>query len=342
MSSEWGGPNSHDMPGETLEPAPTMGQPVRAADDTPGGEAVRVAMRFCLPPPALAPFFTSFYLAEIDVADGATGQGQVSDFLHPEWGNLRFHDRPLVEAASANGNHIAGTRFSATGPSSHALRFTVGPCRIWGAGLLPMGWARFVPSPAAAYADAVVDGHVEPAFAPFRSLAATLFGPEPDPEAELARITAHFTAMLPGARVDDQRIMAVHSALVEPSLHSVTDLVARVGVSARSVERVCQQAFGFSPKILLRRQRFARSLAHYMLDPSMKWIDALDGHYHDQAQFVREFRAFMGMTPSQYGAIPHPILDAFVRERARIAGAPMQALVLPKVIPRPAHCPDGD
>jgi hypothetical protein len=44
------------------------------------------------------------------------------------------------------------------------------------------------------------------------------------------------------------------------------------------------------------------SLSQYMLAPSQKWIGALDGHYHDQAQFVREFRQFMGMTPSAYGS----------------------------------------
>jgi AraC-like DNA-binding protein len=57
-----------------------------------------------------------------------------------------------------------------------------------------------------------------------------------------------------------------------------------------------------------------------MLDPSLKWIGALDGHYHDQAQFVREFREFMGMTPRQYGGLDHPIIEGIMNERARLAG----------------------
>jgi shikimate dehydrogenase len=53
----------------------------------------------------------------------------------------------------------------------------------------------------------------------------------------------------------------------------------------------------------------------------MKWVGAMDGHYHDQAQFVRDFRQFMGMSPRQYAALDKPILAAVMRERARIAGA---------------------
>jgi hypothetical protein len=55
-----------------------------------------------------------------------------------------------------------------------------------------------------------------------------------------------------------------------------------------------------------------------MLDPTLKWIGALDGHYHDQAQFVREFREFMGMTPRQYGGLDHPIIEGIMNERARM------------------------
>jgi methylphosphotriester-DNA--protein-cysteine methyltransferase len=92
-------------------------------------------------------------------------------------------------------------------------------------------------------------------------------------------------------------------------------LQERLGQTAKALERFCPRHFGFTPKVLLRRQRFLRSLAQYMLDPSLSWIAALDGQYHDQAQFVREFRAFMGLTPSEYAAMPHPILAPIMRQR---------------------------
>ena len=93
----------------------------------------------------------------------------------------------------------------------------------------------------------------------------------------------------------------------------------------RTLERICKRAFGFSPKLLLRRQRLMRSLVHFLLDPSLKWIGALDSHYHDQAQFVREFHEFMGMTPSHYAAMDHPILKEVVLERARFSGSSVLA-----------------
>jgi len=109
----------------------------------------------------------------------------------------------------------------------------------------------------------------------------------------------------------------------------VAGMVERVDASQRTVERLCLRHFGFPPKLLLRRQRFMRSLAQFMLDRSLKWIGAIDQHYHDQAQFVRDFREFMGMSPRQYAAMPHPVLERFMYERARVHGAAVQTLDVP-------------
>jgi methylphosphotriester-DNA--protein-cysteine methyltransferase len=101
-------------------------------------------------------------------------------------------------------------------------------------------------------------------------------------------------------------------------------------MQVHSLERLTQRYFGFTPKLLLRRQRFLRSLAQYMLDPSLNWTGAIDGQYHDQAQFVRDFKAFMGLSPRQYAALPHPILVPIMRQRMADAGA-LEAIDLPTV-----------
>jgi AraC-like DNA-binding protein len=198
----------------------------------------------------------------------------------------------------------------------------VGPTRLWGVGLLPWAGRSSSRGEAADLANAVADGNTHPAFASFRPLAAALFGPEPDVEAEFARISAHFLARIGEPLADEERIVAVHEALVDPEINSVTALVERTGGTTRTIERVCRRAFGFAPKQLLKRQRFMRSLAQFMLDPKIKWSGAMDGLYHDQAQFVRDFRQFMGMTPRQYAARATPILTAVMRERARISAPP--------------------
>jgi len=291
------------------------------------GAACQVSARFFEPPAALRRYFTTFYLVECAIGEGR----RMTDHLHPEWANLRLFSGDCPDAEGLGGDRLSGSAFCVTGPSSKAVRFTVGTTRMWGVGLLPLGWVRFVGAPASTLADAVVDGHAHPAFRAFVPLATSLFGPEPDPDGELERIAGHFLARLPDAlpAADEARIVAIHASLVDPEVATVSDLVARAGTSQRTVERLCARAFGFSPKIMLRRQRFMRSLSHYLLDPSLKWIGALDGHYHDQAQFVRDFHAFMGMSPSAYAALDKPILSAVMQARACFAGRPVQALDSP-------------
>ena len=285
-------------------------------------QPAEVHVRFFQPPIGMRRYFTTFYLMETSVAGGL----RVTDHLHPEWGNLRFHSGDVPDADVAGGMMLSGSSFAATGPSSKAVRFTIGNTRMWGVGLLPLGWAKFVRTSATSLANGVIDGHTHPAFASFEPLAAALFGAQHDDVAELARITAHFAARIAEPVADEVRITAIHAALIDPDVASVADIVARAGVGQRTVERICNRAFGFSPKLLLRRQRFMRSLVHFMLDPTLKWIGAIDGHYHDQAQFVRDFHDFMGMTPSEYAALDKPILGAIVQARARFAGAAAQAL----------------
>jgi AraC-like DNA-binding protein len=296
-------------------------------------EGCTVSARFYRPSPALAGYFTTFYQSEVTVPNG----GRVTDHLHPEWGGLRFMVGDLPESQIGQAPPISGRSFLAQGPTSTSVRFTVGPLRMWGLGLLPLGWAKFVGVPAVELADTMVDGREHPAFADFVPLADTLFGETPDPAAELTRLEAHFLARLDRRVPDEARIVAAHEALIDPDVSSVAEMAERARIAPYTLERICRRAFGFPPQLLLRRQRFMRSIAQFMLDPSLKWIGALDDHYHDQAQFVREFHRFMGMGPREYSSRPHPILGAIMRARHESAGAAVQALHSP--LPRQDTAP---
>ena len=284
-----------------------------------------VRVRFHQPPPALRPYFTTFYITEID----AGPDGRVTDHLHPEWANLRvISGAPPV--SEIRGTHpVSGLSGIVTGPTSNAVRFTIGTSRIWGIGLLPLGWAKFVAATAHSFADRLCDPMAEPAFAPLRPLVESLFGPVPDEAAELARITRHFENLAASETPQEARIRAAHGALIDPEVASVSAMAECAGLPTHTLERVCRQHFGFPPSLLLRRQRFMRSLSQYMLDPTLTWIGAIDSHYHDQAQFVREFHRFMGMSPRAYAALPHPVLAGVMRARMEVAGAPVQALHVP-------------
>lgn len=287
-----------------------------------------VSTRFFRPSLALAPLVSTIYLTEVSLPGGDS----ISDMLHPEWANLRITTDGAIESAPAGSPVAATPRLMATGPTCRATQFRTAGMRTWGIGLLPLGWAQFARVPADIYAERVVAAGDDPAFAHLVALDQTLAAIGTDPAREAAAIDAHFAAMLGSPTPDAARILAVHSALVDSAVDSVAALSERAGIAPRTLERVTLRAFGFAPKLLLRRQRFLRSLAQFMLDPSLTWLATLDWQYHDQAHFVRDFHRFMGMSPSAYAALPKPVLGAAVRARAEAMGQAVQALHQPGAI----------
>lgn len=290
--------------------------------DIPG--VCHVDARFFAPPPDLEGCLTSIYRLDLIVE----GDARVTDWLQPEWANLRVFSGALPWAQVVGGAPVDDAHFTVTGPSSRGVRFSLGSTRMWGIGLLPLGWARFVDRPAANFANMLANAEHKPEFSRFAALPA-IFDGTPDDEAEHARIVEVLRAAV-STGPDDARIGAVHKAMVSLGLAKVADFAELSGLSPRALERVCRRHFGFPPKLLLRRQRFMRSLAAWMLGGMGKWSTAIDELYTDQAHFNHEFHEFMGMAPSEYAALPHPILSAFMAQRARTWGSPAQTLDRPK------------
>ncbi|MDZ4308355.1 helix-turn-helix domain-containing protein [Allopontixanthobacter sp.] len=289
-----------------------------------------VTARFQIPPADLSGFFTSFYAAEVS-PDGAA---PLTDWLHPEWGGLRIFCGATPESRIADQPPLANADLVLTGPSSVPLHFSIGETRIWGVGFLPLGWATFVGQSADRYANTVNDGRTNGDFTHFVPLADRLTQelrrqPDTGPADLFAIMEEFFRHEAPRFGNCDPRIQAIHSALIEPELPDVCELAELCGVHPRTLERLCRRHFGFSPKLLLRRQRFMRSLTRYMLDPSLRWIGAIDPHYVDQSHFVRDCHNFLGMAPSEYVNLDHPILAAFMLERKRVLGSPVQTLDRP-------------
>lgn len=282
-----------------------------------------VSARFFAPPPDFEGCLTSIYRLDLTVS----GSGAVVDWLQPEWANLRVFSGARPWARIGDGEVVDDARFTVTGPSSRGTRFELATTRMWGIGLLPLGWARLVGRPAAGYANMLADAERHPDFAQFAGLPDVFAGP-PDDAAELERIVA-ILRRASRPLIDEERIVAVHRAMVELGLAKVADFAERAGLSVRALERVCRRHFGFPPKLLLRRQRFVRSIAAWMLGGMGKWTAAIDELYTDQAHFNHEFHEFMGMAPSEYAALPHPILSEFMEQRAKVWGSPAQTLDRP-------------
>ena len=282
-----------------------------------------ITVRFHEPPADLAPFFTTFYRADFSVGDG-----HVEDALQPEWGGIRFFSGTPPRASIGGSRHVTSD-MQAQGPTTQPIHFELTTCSLWGFGLMPLGWATFMGVPAHQCANRIFDGRSSDMFERFRPLADRL---TVDPAAELSEYGAmveFFREQIPRHKADRHRIHAIHEMLLDTQVTDVASMAVSAGLSQRTLERVSRRAFGFAPKLLLRRQRFMRSLAEFMIDPSMGWINAMDESYFDQSQFVRDCHAFLGMAPSEYAAQEHPVLGAFMRERMKALGSPVQTLDKP-------------
>jgi AraC-like DNA-binding protein len=276
------------------------------------GDDNQVTVRSYRMCPPLRPYFTALYATSVDCPAGVW----LEDWLHPEWAVLRLTQGPPPHASGPDGAMVPRWNFVVNGPTSEALRFSVTRSRVWGLGLKPAGWAKFVAAPASDFANRMVDGEGHPAFAGFAGLLARINSCGDDQDQAAAEIDRFVMQMADWPVPHEDRIIACQDALRDPEVSTAAQLQDRLGMTARSLERLCHRYFGFTPKLLLRRQRFLRSLIHFLKDGHGNWSEALDAQYHDQAQFVREFRAFMGMTPSEYARTPHPVIGPMLNGQA--------------------------
>lgn len=86
----------------------------------------------------------------------------------------------------------------------------------------------------------------------------------------------------------------------------IVSVVDQIGISHRRFIALFQRETGYTPKRYSRIRRFQRLLRlmnenRHIAD----WSDiAFDCGYYDQSHFIRDFRAFSGLNPSDYATIP--------------------------------------
>jgi AraC-like DNA-binding protein len=86
--------------------------------------------------------------------------------------------------------------------------------------------------------------------------------------------------------------------LMEPDV-AVGDLAAELGWSRRHLAATVREELGMPPKALARLLRFERAVTR--LRAGEELVDlALDSGYYDQAHFNRDFKAFAGLTPTEF------------------------------------------
>ena len=241
---------------------------------------------------------------------------------------------------------FAGLRFSLSGAEGWRLRFKggdwfrppaaslFGPNRtvIWsesGPGVLvsgslrPRGWLRLFDSPANAWTDRVdriplagIDSVMER----MRSVAQD----EALPAIYFDFLRGLLTKTHP-AEVEEE-IAAIEAALVDPATVSVQGIAEANGMTMRRLQRLCLKAFGFPPKLLLRRARFLRSLHALRAARRGERALVIDPAYTDYSHFARDAQDFLGMPPQAFVDTDMPLLRTSLALRNEVIGAPAQAL----------------
>ena len=96
-------------------------------------------------------------------------------------------------------------------------------------------------------------------------------------------------------------------------LPSVRELARRLGVSARTTQRALAADVGLGPKLLLRITRVQRAIRLARRMPSVHWtVVAARAGYHDQAHFIRDFRALTGRRPSEFLPLASGLSEALL------------------------------
>ena len=286
--------------------------------------------QFVAPHADLRRYVTTYYIAEVNSPDGQ----MVEDLLHPEWGSVRYICHGAVQGSAHPEPLKPVPPVTLVGHSSRATRIGCVSMRVASFGLLPLGWHHLVGLPAARFADQSVDAYTLKTRINFASLLPAISAAQ-----TLEDIATIFDNMLlqslmmqipASAKNEDDLIHGLHTALLDSDATSVTEIAEQLQMNGMQLERLSKRVFGFPPKLLIRRQRFLRTLALLMRQPAAKWGEILDPQYYDQAHFNRDFQRFFSMSPKQYLALDKPIVSVAAMARMKALGDPLQGNHAPR------------
>jgi AraC-like DNA-binding protein len=123
-----------------------------------------------------------------------------------------------------------------------------------------------------------------------------------EPDGKIAVAEAFLRARLPPADPEVELVQAVvvDMLAVDPG-STVAEIAARHAVSTRTLQRLFRRHVGVGPKWVLRRYRLQEAAEQLAAGERSDWTRlALDLGYFDHAHFIRDFRAVVGRSPSEY------------------------------------------
>ncbi len=173
----------------------------------------------------------------------------------------------------------------------------------WAVGVLfrPAAGVVLTPTP-----PAELLGSREPFLAAPAAAVAHAMEPDPYERAELVSTLRRW--LLPTAKLVDHRGRLINeicrAAEEDDTILRTADLASRVGISARTLQRVVKRQIGVSPKWLIECRRLQQAATELGARPHTQLASfAAELGFSDYSHFSRRYRTVLGETPEQTRAL---------------------------------------
>jgi AraC-like DNA-binding protein len=125
-----------------------------------------------------------------------------------------------------------------------------------------------------------------------------------DDAAMIGQAESRLRAKNPRRHVDADAVLRIVNTIAdEREVTKVDDVVRLAGLSKRTLERLFRQYVGVGPKWVIQRYRLHEAAEYAATGKPRDWPDlAARLGYADQAHFIRDFKRFVGQSPTRYAA----------------------------------------
>jgi hypothetical protein len=301
---------------------------IESGTHTPGISAAdfglppHTALRYEQPATALRPYVTSYLVLDTEPVDPPL----TSEWMLPGWAQIWIIlTRDPVTLTVRNRHYDAMPVAVLYGVTSRAMHATaLGGVSI-GIDVSPLGWARLFRQSSELLRDRVtpLDQLMPPALV--EELVVSLSASDRALEVK-AVLDDFFTRHMTKPHRDEAVIAQVMRLICDPGMTSLDGAAAETGIPSHTLRRVSQRYFGFPPKTLMMRTRFLRAFVPMLLTRERTDQQAVPPTYHSRSHFLRDAERFLGMTARRFMAVDTPYLDAALRARGMVFGAPTAAL----------------
>lgn len=268
-----------------------------------------VALDYAAPPEDLREHLSVFYEFRADVPvfeDTDRADFAQFRFLLDGSGTYRFADGREQHAPEIQ---VVG---ATTGPTHVRVE---GPVHMIGVGILPPGWPALIDFEASLLVNRVVDatelfGDALAGVADTLRTASTI-----EEKVKIGSALARALIARGNTAVFDFTRL-VDDWLDSSPIPSIAELVAATGLSRRQIERRCNAYYGSPPKQLARKYRALKATIALARGDAAAATLLAEGFY-DQSHFIREIKAFTGVTPKTI-TDGLPVLAALTLKRSEL------------------------